>query len=180
MNIPRYKLTGSYVPTLESLYCFSIVEWRRDGLLQTNEIFRITLMQYNHTSGIVLVEPSLTDHHVAFTIFNDEFKCKKLNIRLVKTKCHYGGKRFWFMCPYCATKRTKLFLHNEELKCRSCMGRPYKSQNESKSDRLLRRARAARKKLGADNNLLHPLNGKPKGMHWKTYIQLADRANRFI
>ncbi len=50
------------------------------------------------------------------------------------------------------------------------------TQQESREDRLMRRARTIRCRLGGGANLLEPFPVKPKNMHWKTYEELRREA----
>lgn len=54
------------------------------------------------------------------------------SIRLTTTKCWYGGKRYWFLCPggNCKHYRVgKLYLLNGEFACRNCHRLTYHSRN---------------------------------------------------
>ena len=65
--------------------------------------------------------------------------------------------------------------------CRHCYALPYGSQQETAQDRLYRKVRKIRDRLGASHNLMESLWpwNKPKGMHWSTYDRLADRYNAY-
>lgn len=43
-------------------------------------------------------------------------------IDIITTDCHFGGKRFWFVCPSCNNKVGTLYLPPtaNELLCRKC------------------------------------------------------------
>jgi hypothetical protein len=92
------------------------------------------------------------------------------------TPCHFGGERPWFLCPnsHCGRRVAVLYLAGTHFICRHCVGAAYASQNETDSDRLARKARRIRAKLGADMNLLERLGpwDRPKGMHWRTFQRL--------
>jgi hypothetical protein len=95
------------------------------------------------------------------------------------TSCNYGGHRQWFLCPGCNI-RVAILYGGKYYRCRHCSNLTYSSQQESKSDRLMRKARKIRARLGASNNLSEPLMFKPKNMHQKTFDRLrkeADDAN---
>ncbi len=180
VNLPKYKKTKLNLYTLNSLYSFSISDLRKSGFFLSEKTARLTLFNNSSIIGFVLVKGSIDNKKLELMSLIVGEKCRKLDVGLIESACNYGGVRYWFKCPLCNTKRSRLYLHNQDIKCRNCVGIPYQSQNETKSDRLMRRARSARRKLGANNNLLHPLNGKPKGMHWKTYFQLSEIAKNII
>lgn len=41
---------------------------------------------------------------------------------LVTTPCNYGGKRHWFECPRCGKRAVRLYEHNDDFFCRTCLG----------------------------------------------------------
>ena len=57
--------------------------------------------------------------------------------------------------------------------CRHCSRLPYASQCEAPVDRLYRKARKIRDKMGASHNLMEYVWRKPKGMHWRTFEWLC-------
>lgn len=97
-----------------------------------------------------------------------------------RTSCNYGGYRTWFLCPRCWKRVAILYGAGKYFLCRHCYDFTYSSQQESRSDRLMRKARKIRARLGASNNLMAPILFKPKNMHQKTFDRLrreADYAN---
>jgi hypothetical protein len=61
-------------------------------------------------------------------------------VQLVATPCHYGGVRWWFVCPlnkngiYCGRRVAKLYLvpGSKYFGCRHCHELSYDSRNESR------------------------------------------------
>jgi hypothetical protein len=90
-------------------------------------------------------------------------------IHLTTTQPHYGGKRWWFLCPVqgCGRRVAVLYLAHI-FACRRCCNFTYASQNETPPFRLLSKAQAIHKQLGGDG-VVDGRPPKPKGMHWKTY-----------
>ncbi|MEJ1382416.1 MAG: hypothetical protein RPT95_15850 [Candidatus Sedimenticola sp. (ex Thyasira tokunagai)] len=89
-----------------------------------------------------------------------------------RTPCNYGGERLWLSCPDCGKRVAVLYGHGPRFLCRHCHGLPYGSQNETRLDRLNRKARKIRKRLGASDDEM--VWRKPKGMHWKTFDRLIQ------
>jgi hypothetical protein len=90
------------------------------------------------------------------------------------TPCNYGGSRPWFGCPACGRRVVALALHRTRFLCRQCHKLPYKSQMEAQIDRVIRRARKIRKRVGASSDELpEPLWDRPKGMREKTFVRYA-------
>ncbi len=95
----------------------------------------------------------------------------RTRVDLVYTDQHLGGRRRWFVCPDCGRRCLLLYQRVERLACRACHDLAYASECESREDRLRRRARAIRCRLGGSANLLDPFPDKPKGMHRSTYAR---------
>ena len=96
------------------------------------------------------------------------------------TACNYGGKRAWLLCPNCDRRVAVLYGAGRYFLCHHCYNLTYGSQQESMPDRLMRKARKIRARLGASNNLMESILFKPKNMHQKTFDRLrreADHAN---
>jgi hypothetical protein len=57
-------------------------------------------------------------------------------VRLVTTRCHLGGARWWFVCPLsvsgvaCGRRVRKLYLRGKYFGCRRCHGLAYTSSQE--------------------------------------------------
>lgn len=96
-------------------------------------------------------------------------------VELVWTPCHYGGNRYWFLCPACRQRVGVLYLGQSGFLCRHCYGLAYASQFETDRERMIRKARKIRHKLGASLNLLEPIMVKPKWMRHATYRKLVRK-----
>ena len=109
-----------------------------------------------------------------------EWEPVEQSISFDRTPCNYGGHRTWFLCPRCWKRVAVLYGAGKYFFCRHCHNLAYGSQQECKVDRLTRKARKIRQRLGADSDLSMPIWNKPKNMHWKTFDRLrreADYAN---
>lgn len=102
-------------------------------------------------------------------------------VRLQTTPCHYGGVRYWFTCPAvgCGRRVAILYLGGKYFACRDCYQLAYQSQREDKGDRGHRGANKIRTKLGWPVGIANPPEGKPKGMHWRTYNRLMLKQLRY-
>jgi hypothetical protein len=92
------------------------------------------------------------------------------------TPCNFGGNRRWFLCPGC-NRRVAVIYGGKYYRCRHCHSLTYSSQQESRPDRLMRKARKIRARLGASNNLIDPILFKPKNMHQKTFDRMRREAD---
>ncbi len=58
-------------------------------------------------------------------------------IPLTTTPCHFGGKRYWFICPwyvngqYCGRRVGVLFMSGKHFACRHCHNLSYNSRNQT-------------------------------------------------
>jgi len=92
------------------------------------------------------------------------------------TPCRYGGERPYFRCPggvngrACGRNAIKLFSGGKYFLCRHCYDLAYKSQSETRADRLFRRANKRRMALGGEAGVYAWIN-RPKGMWQRTYIR---------
>jgi len=75
--------------------------------------------------------------------------------------------------------RVATLYFGKVFSCRTCYGLVYDSKNGTRRNRGVWRAQSIRLKLGGSANLSEPFPEKPKGMHWRTYMQLREEA-RFL
>lgn len=99
-------------------------------------------------------------------------------IDLTTTPCHYGRERYWFICPYCLSRKAILYLGGSGLACRKCYRLSYSIENKTRSDRAIDGAFKINRRLGFDGDI-DCLGKKPKGMHWQTFINLIKRRNNY-
>lgn len=85
--------------------------------------------------------------------------------RLFWAPCHYGGAQPWFVCPRCDRHTAVLHYRADRWACRVCHHLCYPSQRETETDRVLRRIRKIRQRLGT--------GGRPRYMHQRTYLRLT-------
>jgi hypothetical protein len=83
-----------------------------------------------------------------------------------------GGRRWWFFCPQCRTRRQSLYVESDNYRwnCRECAGLAYASQSLPYHGRLALRAEklAKRTKVEWDpDDVLLP--DRPHGMHRRTF-----------
>lgn len=73
-------------------------------------------------------------------------------IRLVSTPCNFGGKRWWFTCPFCNRRVGILYLGGTYFGCRHCYNLTYIScQQSHKFDNLLLKDAKLREKIETIN-----------------------------
>jgi hypothetical protein len=147
--------------------CF-IKKWFRNGA-PAGKVFIFT-----RPDAIILV-------HRACPPGDTESRIVELQVPIIWTKCHLGGRRPWFKCltitngEVCGRRVAKLY--GRCFECRRCMGLGYASQREIPLRRAGRRAQMIKMRLGGSNDPLDPFPQKPRGMHWRTYRRLRDQAH---
>ena len=92
------------------------------------------------------------------------------------TRQRFGGFRWWFVCPNCGSRSTKLYLREvaAHVSCRVCLRLRYTSQSLSMPERWRHRAGVLFRRAGchADDSYYY----KPKWMRWATFNRLIDEA----
>ena len=100
-------------------------------------------------------------------------------VKMVTTTPHYGGLRWWFICPAngCENRVAKLY-GGKVFACRKCHELAYPSQNENYAFRNLTQAQNIHRKLEGNLDWWGDLPPqKPKGMHQKTYSKNLSKLN---
>ena len=158
----------------DELRALDIRQLHRDGCLKRVGAGRVTVT-WDGGSSIDVVKDR-TGILLEYSVFNGEDR-EEYSERLVvqRTKCHFGGSRVWWFCPKCGRRCAVLFGGSRFL-CRSCHSLRYRSQNESKGERLLRKAERIRARLGGSGVVFGDFPPKPKSMHWVTYFRLRHEA----
>jgi hypothetical protein len=76
-------------------------------------------------------------HYTQTNNYTNEEKKFDYKIPLVTTACNYGGKRYWFICPwykngtYCGRRVGVLYKDGDYFACRHCYDITYASRNLS-------------------------------------------------
>ena len=93
-------------------------------------------------------------------------------IYLTKTKLHFGGHRWWFICPQTRKRCAVLYKPPGQpyFASRKAYGLAYESQREDHWYRLLRRSRKIEDRYGVPR-WADGWFPKPKGMHLRTYTK---------
>ena len=104
-------------------------------------------------------------------------KSYQYSIRLSKSACHYGGYRYWWLCPKC-TKRVSVLYCAGIYACRHCINANYGSQLQQPIDRLFSRLHKIRQRLEWQAGIAHGIGERPKGMHHSTYDRLVNEHDK--
>ena len=99
-------------------------------------------------------------------------KAYSYEIALARTPCHYGGHRYWFICPHCSKRVGVLYCAGLYV-CRHCIGANYASQLMQPIDKLFRKVAKIRHRLQWQQGIANGHGSRPKGMHQTTYARLV-------
>lgn len=121
--------------------------------------------------------PGAVVFHYHFAPSNGEERDVENVVPLTWTTPNYGGKRPWFLCPYCSRRVGVVVIGGGDVKCRRCRGLGYAVCNEAPYDRHIRRRSRVVRRLGgeAKGGLFTTVPDKPPRMHWATYARLVGR-----
>lgn len=107
-------------------------------------------------------------------------------IALVSSPRHFGGRQWYFRCPFLSRDASILWLPPgaKQFACRQRWGRQvaYGSQFESWFDRACTGSRRLRQRLdkhGLFDAVGDCLPPKPKWMRWRTYDRLIERISYY-
>ncbi|HET7224471.1 MAG TPA: hypothetical protein VFK69_02060 [Candidatus Eisenbacteria bacterium] len=91
--------------------------------------------------------------------------------RVTWTRCNYGGRRAWLVCPHCG--RRCVDLYGDVCWCRRCLSIGYWSQLRANwIERRRWKAEGIRVRLGGAPDLSHGFPLRPRGMHRSAYAEL--------
>ena len=171
--------------TADSCHAIDVRRWHREGKFRPGTTFSWAWLRddvIRASIGVVVHEHGV---ELRYTVSPNTEQAEKVQytIPLTWTPCTYGGRRPWFLCPgvvdgrACGRRVAKLYDRGRYFLCRHCYDLTYESRRESPMHRGLSRAQDIRKRLGGTANMTEPFPRKPKGMHWRTYERLRDRAD---
>ena len=168
--------------TTEGYHRIDVPYLRRHGNLRPGTVFNLSWSRGGMQTGSI--QGRTTSNSIILSYSHKrgesgEWQRKEYPVELVRTPCHYGGERTWFLCPAQGCGRRVAVLYGGGIfACRQCHQLVYESQREQPHYRALRRIQAVRVKLGGSGSMAEPFPDKPKGMHWRNYERLVREAER--
>lgn len=123
------SITIKYLKTHQYLNPNSVqggnVDWYVNGQKTSSILIWVSTVQHDGYIRFIYTIPNpQTDEKTHF-----DYKAK-----LVWTRCYFGGRRWWFICPWfkCFRKVSALYLGNgKHFGCRHCYNLTYESCQES-------------------------------------------------
>jgi hypothetical protein len=137
-------------------------------------------------SGSIRYEADMRDCGNALLILkywrgsNEAAEQIRQEIRLAFTQPHYGGRRWWMVCPYGGGRCGKLYLPSggDRFASRRAWRLGYHSQRIAGRDRPFEALFRLQKKLGGRQGWEGGLKRRPKGMWHRTYERHWDEYHR--
>jgi len=170
---------GGGKSTTDDMYVLDIRKIQRAGLLLPGRSFG---WQWTRGGERIASINLRTDYNVPLSKVTldyrtcphgGEWKNIQYSVYLNWTDCNYGGQRVWWLCPARGCGRRVAVLYGGGVyACRHCCKLAYSTQREQAHDRAGSRADTIRKRLGWEPGILNGNGGKPKGMHWATFMRL--------
>ena len=111
---------------------FQLKEW---GMLAENKERGVEWACRNKTTARVLVATEMTvDEPYVVLLLTHVYGKDSDNhqiVPLTTTDCNFGGKRYWFQCPWCYNRVGALYIapRESEFACRHCNNLSYHSRN---------------------------------------------------
>jgi hypothetical protein len=174
MSPKRYGFGGA---TCEDYHAIDVRDYARKGLLKPDTWGWTKWSRDDEETGSIsfVAGDGCITLKYRVRAHGGDWESVEQRVPLDYTSPPYGGRRPWFLCPRCWRRCAKLY-GGARFYCRKCWGLTYQSQREDRSDRLMRRARAIRMRLGGSADMTEFFPPKPKRMHWRTYSRLYQEA----
>jgi hypothetical protein len=165
-----YRWQGTRT-TLDEAYRIDVRLLHRHGYLDGRPHW-VTWSRGEQQAGSLLLamQPEGVVLTYRYRVGGGDWESMRQVVTLDWTPCHYGGEQPWFRCPGCQRRVAVLCGDDRLFLCRHCYRLPYTSQYETRLDRLYRKLRKLRDRVGEQ------YARKPKGMHWRTWERLRDQA----
>lgn len=171
---------GGGRPTTNTMRALDVRELHRRRLLETRHAFSWQWIRDGDVVGSIQLRADAEFLNVSYRTreYGGPWQPVEGAVRLAWSECHFGGRRPWLLCPRCGL-RVAIVYCGADVACRRCYGLAYKCQWETRLDRALRRAHGVRDRLGWPGGIASPTGGKPKGMHWRTFLRLRVKHDLF-
>lgn len=105
-------------------------------------------------------------------------------IPLTTTSCHFGGKRYWFICPwyingvYCGKRVGALYLADKYLACRHCYNLTYNSRNLGGISKMAGQVISKPELEELENTIKIKYYAGRKTRRYKRYLKKSEKADR--
>ena len=160
-------------PKIEDCNSLDANQLQRNGCLKNGWNGVISWTRNGVKTSSVGMHASNDSLHLSYC--TDEYGTVSQSVTIERLPCRFGGSRAYFRCK-CNKRVVKLYAAGKHFLCRHCYHLPYSSKNEGHWDRALRQRNKRRRRLSRNVGLEAYMAQKPKGMWWRTYQRLQERA----
>lgn len=151
-----------------------IMQWRREPDDEPSATAGVAMIDRDGTRALTLcyqwTRPGGGEPHVV-----------RERLALEATPCHFGGQRWWVLCPVCWQRVAKLYCRPRDGRfvCRTCAGVAYRVTRMSERDRIDRRRLHLADRLGYPrhaprDHIPWRYLDRPAGMRPETFRRLKD------
>ena len=163
--------------TTDDMRSLDVRRLKREGLLMPGGSFGWNWTRNNETVATINIRVNTDSVYLSYqqSWRGETWRYCGNTVLIDWTDCNFGGHRAWWRCPAagCGRRVAVLYSGRGAYTCRHCLGLAYCSQRENQTDLAARRANKIRDRLGWDRGILNLPGGRPKGMHWRTYMGLV-------
>ncbi len=155
------RVAGFGAPTCEAFPFIDILRYSQNDVLRPGSRTEVlwTYCDEEIGSGTITAHESSIVLDWYFDGVDRNWPHRK-EIDLSFTEPPLGGRRPWFVCPECGSRRLKLYCGGRFL-CRECLGLQYQSTRDSLPLRMVRRLNKLRRQLGGTVVAGELLQGRP-------------------
>ena len=161
-------------PKIEDCNSIDANQLNRDGCLKSGWCGTTTWSRNSVKTSSIGMHASNNSLHLSYC--TEEYGTVSQSVTIERLPCRFGGSRAYFRCM-CNKRVVKLYAAGKHFRCRHCYHLPYSSKNESQLDRAIRHRNKQRRRLSGNIGLEASMAQKPKGMWWRTYQRLQERAH---
>jgi hypothetical protein len=123
----------------DALLKLDVHRLRRSGALQPGTVTSLTWCRGRQVSSAITV---IMEQRTVDTLFLEylltsrgaDSRSVRESVALTSTPCTFGGRRTWFRCPGCQSRRGVLFFLYGQFRCRACHNVAYTSTRKNKQD----------------------------------------------
>ena len=160
-------------PKIEECNSIDANQLNRSGCLKSGWCGTTTWSRNGVKTSSIIMRASTESLQLSYS--TKQFGTVYQSVTINRIPCRFGGSRAYFRCE-CNKRVVKLYAAGNHFRCRHCYHLSYSSKNESQWDRALRQRNKQRRRLSGNNGLEAYTAQKPKGMWWRTYQRLQERA----
>lgn len=148
---------------------------KRSSKLFTSSLYKLCiphlLKEHKKTPGVFIwndqIRLIVEDDSILFSSIDGQQMNTEI-VKMTKMPCHYGGFRFFGLCPCCSKQVRDLYFYKTTFACRHCFRMTYYTRHTTLSRRLILKREKISKRINDDTW------NKPKWMRQKTFARVRS------